>query len=119
MKLPNETVTIELKNGTVVRGTITGMDVRMNTHLKKVKYTPKGKETQAMDSMSLRGNTIRYFALPDSLNLDTLLVDEPKAAAKKQKREGRGTKRPGGRGGGRGKAGGRGGGAKGAKRAKN
>ena len=77
MKLSNETITIELKNGTVVRGTIIGMDVRMNTHLKKVKYTPKGKETQSMESMSIRGNTIRCYILPDSINLDTLLQEEP------------------------------------------
>jgi len=30
MKLNNETVTIELKNGSVVHGTITGMSDRMN-----------------------------------------------------------------------------------------
>ena len=77
MKLSNETITVELKNGTVVRGTVVGMDVRMNTHLKKVKYTPRGKETESMESMSVRGNTIRYFVLPDSINLDTLLQEEP------------------------------------------
>jgi len=75
MKLNNETITLELKNGTVVHGTITGVDVSMNTHLKTVKVTLKGKNPVAMDHLSVRGNNIRYFILPDSLNLDNLLID--------------------------------------------
>ncbi|KAK2080720.1 hypothetical protein QBZ16_000574 [Prototheca wickerhamii] len=58
MKLSNEKVQIELKNGTVA-----------------VKLVPKGGTPMSLEQMSLRGNTIRYFILPDSLNLDTLLVD--------------------------------------------
>lgn len=37
MKMNNETVTVELKNGTTVHGTVGGVDVSMNTHLKNVK----------------------------------------------------------------------------------
>ena len=38
-KLNREIVTIELKNGTVVSGTVVGVDATMNAHLKKVKVT--------------------------------------------------------------------------------
>jgi hypothetical protein len=47
----------------------------MNTHLKAVKLMPKGKNPTHVDQMSVRGSMIRYYILPDSLNLDTLLVD--------------------------------------------
>lgn len=47
----------------------------MNTHVKTVKVTLKGKNPVAMDHLSVRGNNIRYFILPDSLNLDNLLID--------------------------------------------
>eukprot|EP01110_Echinostelium_bisporum_P000864 TRINITY_DN12128_c0_g1_i1.p1 TRINITY_DN12128_c0_g1~~TRINITY_DN12128_c0_g1_i1.p1 ORF type:complete len:124 (-),score=24.45 TRINITY_DN12128_c0_g1_i1:17-388(-) len=103
MKLNNETVTIELKNGTIIHGTITGVDIAMNTHLKTVKMTLKGKNPVNLDHLSIRGNNIRYYLLPDSLNLDTLLVDDaPKLKAKAKvaaKRGGRGGGRGGPRGG--------------------
>ncbi|CAL9148850.1 unnamed protein product [Musa hybrid cultivar] len=84
MKLNNETVSIELKNGTVVHGTIIGVDISMNTHLKTVKLTVKGKNPVTLDHLSVRGNNIRYYILPDSLNLETLLVEEtPRVKPKK------------------------------------
>ena len=110
MKLSNETVTVELKNGTVVTGTVAGVDVSMNTHLKQVKMTLKGKEPLALDTLSIRGSNVRYFILPDSINLDTLLVDDtPKLVQKRQaapvggkrargRGRGRGRGRPGGKG---------------------
>jgi small nuclear ribonucleoprotein D1 len=60
MKLNNETVTIELKNGTIVHGTITGVDMMMNTHLKTVKMTVRNRDPTSIDTLSLRGSNIRY-----------------------------------------------------------
>ncbi|EWM21619.1 small nuclear ribonucleoprotein sm d1 [Nannochloropsis gaditana] len=112
MKLNNETVTIELKNGTTIQGTISGVDVSMNTYLKNVKVTLKGKNPVSYESLSIRGNNIRYYILPDALNLDALLVDDgPKNKLKPGAQAGgRGRGRGvGGRGGrGRGGPGGRG-----------
>lgn len=98
MKLSHETVTIELKNGTQVHGTVTGVDVSMNTHLKSVKMTVKNKDPVQLETLSIRGSNIRYFILPDSLPLDTLLIDD---APKARGRGGRG-RDPGSRGRGRG-----------------
>ncbi|KAK5655445.1 hypothetical protein OQA88_5716 [Cercophora sp. LCS_1] len=107
MKLANETVTIELKNGTIIHGTITSVSPQMNTALRNVKMTVKGQETLPLDTMNIRGSTIRYYILPDSLPLDTLLIDDaPKPKNKARKEVERGT---GGRGGPRGRGRGRGG----------
>ncbi|CRK31123.1 hypothetical protein BN1708_015906, partial [Verticillium longisporum] len=61
--------------------------------------TTKGQDPIALDTMNIRGSTIRYFILPDSLPLDTLLVDDapkPKNKARKETdRGGRGGPRGG------------------------
>lgn len=60
----------------------------MNTHLKAVKLTVKGREAVALDHLTIRGNNIRYFLLPESLPLETLLVDDaPKVRNKKAVRD--------------------------------
>lgn len=57
----------------------------MNTHLKTVKMTIKNRDPVQLDTLSLRGNNIRHYILPDSLPLETLLIDDtPKAKAKKK-----------------------------------
>ncbi|KAI8052617.1 small nuclear ribonucleoprotein Sm D1 [Gilbertella persicaria] len=108
MKLNNETVSVELKNGTVVHGTITGVDMSMNTHLKTVKMTVKNKDPVSLDTLSVRGNNIRCVILPDSLPLDTLLIDDSPKSRKKKDEDGAGRgrgrgMRAGGRGGARGR----------------
>ncbi|KAJ5928857.1 hypothetical protein N7466_007813 [Penicillium verhagenii] len=117
MKCANETVTVELKNGTILHGTITAVSPQMNTSLRTVKMTPKGRDPISLDTINIRGSTIRYYILPDSLPLDTLLVDDapkPKNKARKEAadrgRGGRGGPRGGG---GRGRGGPRGGGGRG------
>lgn len=129
MKCANETVTIELKNGsylstltynrkangytgTIIHGTITSVSPQMNTALRTVKMTQRGRDPISLDTINLRGSTIRYYILPDSLPLDTLLIDDapkPKNKARKEvtgDRGGRGGPRGGGRGGPRGGRGG-------------
>ena len=142
MKCANETVTIELKNGmalalviclvtsprfvlyslfsgTILHGTITSVSPQMNTALRAVKMTSKGRDPIALDTINIRGSTIRYYILPDSLPLDTLLIDDapkPKNKARKEQAgdrggrggRGRGRGRGGGFRGGRGRGGGRG-----------
>ena len=77
----------------------------MNTHMKQVKMTLKGKNPVMLDTLSIRGSNIRYYILPDSINLDTLLVDDtPKLVQKRVSNPaGRGRGRGMGRGRGRGR----------------
>ncbi|AMD19074.1 HBR173Wp [Eremothecium sinecaudum] len=100
MKLRNEQVTIELKNGTTVWGTLQTVSPQMNTTLTDVKLSLPNKAAKAavaalyltgakldtentkvdgsttfLQYINIRGNTIRQIILPDSLNLDSLLVD--------------------------------------------
>ncbi|MBZ3874168.1 Small nuclear ribonucleoprotein Sm D1 [Sciurus carolinensis] len=62
--------------------------------------TLKNREPVQLETLSIRGSNIQYFILPDSLPLDTLLVDvEPKVKSKKREAvAGRGRGRGRGRG---------------------
>ncbi|MCJ1374837.1 mRNA splicing protein smd1 [Loxospora ochrophaea] len=108
MKCANETVTIELKNGTILHGTIASVSPQMNTALRAVKMTPKGRDPISLDTINIRGSTIRYYILPDSLPLDTLLIDDAPKPKNKARKEAADRGARGARGGGRGR--GRGGG---------
>ena len=89
------------------RSRLAGVDIKMNTHLKAVKMTKKGRNPVTLETLSIRGNNLRYFILPDSLNLDTLLIDDTPKQKAPGGAAGRGRGR--GRGGGGGRGGGRGG----------
>lgn len=75
MKLNHEVVQIELKNGTVIQGTIVIVTPTMNITLKKVKMTIKYRDLIEVDFINIRGNNIRNVVLPESINLDLLLQD--------------------------------------------
>lgn len=63
----------------------------MNTHLKAVKMTVKNQQPILYEMLSIRGNNIRYYILPDSLTLETLLVDDaPKSRVNRSTRSTRG-----------------------------
>ena len=62
--------------GTILHGTITSVSPQMNTALRAVKMTPRGRDPMSLDTINIRGSTIRYYILPDSLPLDTLLIDD-------------------------------------------
>ncbi len=79
MKCGHERLTVELKDGSVVEGVVTGADSSMNIHLKKVKLVAKDHTRTELDNMTVRGNTIRYVLLPSHLPLDYMLKDlDPK-----------------------------------------
>ncbi|MFS7946459.1 putative like-Sm (LSM) domain containing protein, LSm4/SmD1/SmD3 [Helianthus anomalus] len=83
---------------------VSGVDIiSMNTHLKTVKLTMKGKNPVTLDHLSVRGNNIRYYILPDSLNLETLLVEETPRVKPKKPTAGRAVGRGRGHGRGRGR----------------
>ena len=96
MKLSKEVVTVELKNGSSVHGTVTGCDVHMNVHMRGVKWTERGQDPMHIPgSVTVRGSTIRAVLLPDSLPLDNLLVDDtPKIKKTKTATRVQKTKRP-------------------------
>lgn len=79
----------------------------MNTTLRGVKMTIRNREPISLEYINIRGNNIRYFILPESLPLDTLLIDDtPKPKTVRQKAtRGRGGGGREGRGGGRGRPG--------------
>lgn len=74
MKCTGETVVVECKDGSMAQGTIVGVDVAMNVHMKNVKFTEKKQKMKMREKLTVRGNNIRVVLLPDEMNIDNLLV---------------------------------------------
>ncbi|ESL06298.1 small nuclear ribonucleoprotein [Trypanosoma rangeli SC58] len=66
-------VEIELLDSSIVSGEITFVEPSMNTHMRHVKITAKGKNPAQAETYMLRGNTIRYVILPEAMNTDDVL----------------------------------------------
>lgn len=82
----------------------------MNTYLRNARVIVKGKNPVHHEMLSIRGSNIRCYILPDSLNLDALLINSVEEKEEKKKslvkpvtrggpgRGGRGGRGRGGRG---------------------
>lgn len=74
-KVINELITVELKNGMIIYGTLFKYDKSMNLYLKDVKKSFSKEKSIFFESISIRGSMIRYIILPNWLNLDLLLLE--------------------------------------------
>lgn len=77
-------VEIELKNSSLVSGEITFVDSSMNTYLRHAKITAKGKAPVEAEEYMVRGGTIRYVIMPESLNTHDVLKRAATASAGKK-----------------------------------
>lgn len=76
MNIPHETrdkITVELKNGTSVKGVILNCSPTMNLSLENVSLVVPNQDPEMLQFMNIRGNQIRQIILPDDLNIDHVL----------------------------------------------
>ncbi|KAL6449672.1 SMD1A Small nuclear ribonucleoprotein SmD1a [Candida maltosa Xu316] len=77
MNIPNSTnqpVTVELKNGNVISGTLLSCNPSMNLNLKNVKLQQPLQDPILLQFINIRGNQIRQIILPDELNIESVLA---------------------------------------------
>jgi len=76
-KLVGYSLTIELKDDTIMRGKCTAVDSSMNTHVRNVTIMrPHGQES-FVESITIRGDSIRYIEIPNDINMAALLSSPP------------------------------------------
>lgn len=76
MNIPNSTnqpVTVELKNGNIINGTLLSCTPLMNLNLKNVKLQQKYQDPILLQYINVRGNQIRQVLLPEDLNIESVL----------------------------------------------
>ncbi|KAG8348976.1 LSM domain [Trypanosoma vivax] len=78
-------VEIELNNSTVASGEIAFVEPNMNTHMRHVKITEKGKNPELVETYMVRGSKIRYVILPEAMNTDDVLKKASAARSKSGK----------------------------------
>ena len=101
-KLKNEQVTVELKNGQTVFGTVSQVTPQMNLVLTQVQLRdgPGRRVTSTLpfhtqgngvnlQYINIRGNTIRQIILPDTLNIDTILASMDHKELNQLRRDGK------------------------------
>lgn len=116
MNIPNSTnqpVTVELKNGNIISGTMLSCNPLMNLNLKNVKLQQPLQDPILLDFINIRGNQVRQIILPDELNIESVLSKSEtkikgQGAGPGARPESNGRGRGGFRGRGRGGRGGRG-----------
>jgi small nuclear ribonucleoprotein D3 len=60
-------ITVEMKSGEIYRGLLLGAEDTMNVSLSEVIRTARNGQISKLPNIYLRGNSIRFIALPDLL----------------------------------------------------
>ena len=77
MNIPNSTnqpITVELKNGNIISGTLLSCNPLMNLHLKNVRLQQPLQDPILLQYINIRGNQVRQILLPDELNIESVLA---------------------------------------------
>lgn len=61
------TVTVELKTGYIYRGKLLDIEDNMNIQLREVTATARDGKMSSVESVFIRGSSVRYFIVPDNL----------------------------------------------------
>ncbi|KAF9143397.1 small nuclear ribonucleoprotein Sm D3 [Mortierella sp. GBA39] len=75
-------ITIELKTGSVYRGTLFEAEDNMNVQLKDITMTARDGRLTQLDQVYIRGSHIRFFIVPDMLKNAPMFKQQGAASMK-------------------------------------